>query len=47
MDKNMRPTQSPGSTDDKTDRGLGLFIGIIALVAIAIIAVSYVGHLVS
>ena len=46
MDKNMRPTQSPG-LGNESEKGLGLFIGIIALVAIAIIAASYFGQLLS
>jgi hypothetical protein len=46
MDKNIRPTQSPGHEDD-SHHGIGLFVGIVALVAIAIIALSYVGQLVS
>jgi hypothetical protein len=46
MDKNRRPTQSPGSNDERHS-GLGLFIGMVALVAVAIIAIAYVRQLVS
>ena len=46
MDKNIRPTQSPRAGHESRG-GVGLFIGIIALIAIAIIAASYVGMLIS
>ncbi len=46
MDKNIRPTQSPRAAHESRG-GIGLFIGIIALIAMAIIAVSYVGQFVS